>query len=123
MTKVNTIDEYIEQFSMDIQEKLNEFRKAIKDVAPDATEKISYQMPTFYYYGNLVHFAVSTNHYGFYPSPSGIENFKNELSNYKFSKGAIQFPKDEPLPIDLIQKIVKFRLNENKEKFDSKKKK
>ena len=123
MVNFNTIDEYNEQFPDEIKEKLTEIRNTIKEMAPDAIEKISYQMPTFYYYGNLVHFAVSKNHYGFYPTASGIENFKEDLKQFKYSKGAIQFPKDAPLPIDLIKKIVQFRLIENKAKFDSKKKK
>ncbi len=123
MTNYKNIDDYIQQFPADIQEILNIFRRTIKQSAPDAVEKISYQMPTFYYLGNLVHFAVSSNHFGFYPSPSGIENFKDELQNYKYSKGAIQFPKDKELPIELIKKIVEFRVKENEQKAISIKKK
>jgi uncharacterized protein YdhG (YjbR/CyaY superfamily) len=108
-----SIDEYILLFPPEIQEILKTLRKVIKDAAPDAKEKISYQMPTFYLYGNLVHFAVCKNHIGFYPASSGINAFKNELSEYKGSKGAIQFPIKEPLPYELISEIVKFRVAEN----------
>lgn len=119
----NTIDEYISQFSINIQEKLKEIRKIIKETAPEASEKISYQMPTFYLLGNLIHFAAFKNHIGLYPTPSGIENFGEELKGYKTSKGAIQLPIDKPIPYNLIIKIVKFRVAENIEKNESKKKK
>lgn len=109
----NTIDDYIATFPNDIQKKLQEMRATIKETAPDAEEKISYQMPTFFLKGNLVHFAAFKNHIGFYPVPTGIEKFKKELSAYKTSKGAVQFPLDKPLPLDLIRKILKFRLAEN----------
>lgn len=115
-----TIDVYISQFPAEIQDTLNTLRKVIKEAAPDAVEKISYQMPTFALYGNLVHFAAFKNHIGFYPTASGIEAFKAELSEYKGSKGAVQFPKDKPLPYELISKIVKFRVAENMEKAESK---
>lgn len=108
-----TIDEYIASFPLDIQEKLNKIRKTIKDAAPEATEKISYMLPTFYLKRNLVHFAAFKNHIGFYPAPSGVENFKDELTGYKTSKGAIQFPLDKEIPYDLISRIVKFRVKEN----------
>jgi uncharacterized protein YdhG (YjbR/CyaY superfamily) len=88
-------------------------RATIKAAAPDATEKISYQMPTFALKGNLVHFAAYKNHIGFYPAPRGIEAFKDELSKYKGAKGSVQFPIGEPLPLDLITRIVKFRVAEN----------
>jgi uncharacterized protein YdhG (YjbR/CyaY superfamily) len=116
----NTIDDYIATFPKDIQEKLQEMRATIKETAPDAEEKISYQMPTFYLKGNLVHFAAFKNHIGFYPVPTGIEKFKKELSAYKTSKGAVQFPLDNPLPVDLIRKIVKFRVAENMKKAEEK---
>lgn len=109
-----TIDEYIRQFPPSVQEKLEKLRKVIKDAAPDSTERISYQMPTFYLQGNLVHFAAFKHHIGFYPAPSGIERFKEELAGYKSSKGAVQFPIDEPLPYELISRIVIFRAGENK---------
>ena len=112
-TTINTIDDYILQFSQEIQDILIMLRKVIKESAPDAEEKISYQMPTFVLHGNLVHFAAYKNHIGFYPSPSGIVAFKNELSKYKGAKGSVQFPIEQPLPYDLISKIVKFRVAEN----------
>lgn len=110
---MNLIDEYIKKFPEDVQGKLEELRQLIGDNAPDAVEKFSYGMPTFYLNGNLVHFAAYRGHIGFYPAPSGIEAFKDELSLYKTSKGAIQFPIDEELPLDLIKKIVQFRVGEN----------
>jgi uncharacterized protein YdhG (YjbR/CyaY superfamily) len=119
----NTIDEYIDLFSPEIQKILKQLRKIIKEVAPEAIEKISYKMPTFYLHGNLVHFAVHKTHIGFYPTPRGIDNFKNELSEYKTSKGAVQFPIDKIIPYELIRKIVKFRVSENIKKADSKLKK
>lgn len=111
--KPHNIDEYIENFSPEIQEILQNIRNIIKDSAPDATEAISYQMPTFKLNGNLVHFAVCKNHIGFYPTPSGIVNFADELSKYKTSKGAVQFPLNVPIPFELMDKIVKFRVIEN----------
>lgn len=111
--KYTSIDEYILQFPEKVQTILEELREVIKQAAPDATEIISYQMPTFYLHGNLVHFAAYKNHIGFYPAPSGIEAFKNELSMYKGAKGSVQFPINEPLPFDLISEIVKYRVAEN----------
>ncbi len=108
-----TIDEYIAGFPTDVQEVLQKIRMAIHEAAPQATEKISYQMPTFYLKGNLVHFAAFKEHIGFYPVPTGIEKFKKELSVYKQGKGSVQFPLDQPMPYDLITKIVKFRVKEN----------
>jgi len=108
-----TIDEYILLFPPKIQEILNMLREVIKESAPNAKEKISYQMPTFVLNGNLVHFAAHKNHIGFYPTPSGINAFKQELSDYKGAKGSIQFPIEKPLPYHLISKIVKFRVAEN----------
>jgi uncharacterized protein YdhG (YjbR/CyaY superfamily) len=119
----HTIDEYIMQFSPEVQEILKTLRKVIKESAPNATEKISYQMPTFFLYKNLVHFAAFKNHIGFYPTPSGIEAFKEELSGYKGSKGAIQFPLNKPIPYKLISKIVKYRVAENMKKAEDKMKK
>lgn len=108
-----TIDEYIIQFPPGIQEILKELRKVIKEAAPDAQEKISYGMPAFVLHGNLVYFAAFKNHIGFYPAPNGIDAFKQELSEYKGSKGTVQFPIGKPLPYDLISRIVKFRVAEN----------
>jgi uncharacterized protein YdhG (YjbR/CyaY superfamily) len=115
-----SIDEYIILYPPETQEILKTLREVIKAAAPTAEEKISYQMPTFYLHGNLVHFAVCKKHIGFYPAPSGINAFKNELSEYKGSKGAIQFPINKPLPFELISKIVKFRVSENMELADAK---
>ncbi len=114
--EVITIDDYILQFPEDIQSILTQIRQVIKEAAPEAEEKISYQMPTFYLYGNLVHFAAYKNHIGFYPAPSGIEAFKEELAIYKGGKGSIQFPIAKPMPFVLIRKIVAFRVEENKRK-------
>lgn len=119
----SSIDEYISTFPESTQIILEELRATIKAAAPEATEKISYQMPTFYLKGNLVHFAAFKNHIGFYPAPRGIEAFKDELSVYDGSKGTVRFPIDEPLPLDLISRIVKFRVAENLEKAQMKKRK
>ncbi len=108
-----TIDEYIMAFPEEVQEKLREIREVIKTAAPGAEERISYQIPAFWLKGNLVYFAAFQNHIGFYPTSSGIESFKNELTSYKFAKGTVQFPIDKPLPLELIGKIVKFRVSEN----------
>ncbi len=116
----SSIDEYIATFPPDIQEILQQLRATIKAAAPDATEKISYQMPTFFLKGNLVYFAAHKSHIGFYPAPRGIEAFKEELSAYKGSKGTVQFPYSEPLPLDLITRIVQFRAAENRQKAASK---
>lgn len=110
---MNLIDDYILQFPKEIQRKLQELRQVIKESAPEAEERISYKMPTYYLRGNLVHFAAYSRHIGFYPAPSGIEAFKDQLEGYKTSKGAIQFPLDDDLPLGLIRKIVKFRVEEN----------
>ncbi|MDO8811579.1 MAG: DUF1801 domain-containing protein [Gallionella sp.] len=111
-----TIDEYIADFPPEVQASLERLRLTIRTAAPDATEKISYQMPTFYFNGNLVHFAAYKHHVGFYPAPSGISAFQQELSVYKTSKGAVQFPLDKPLPLELVKKIVGFRVKENSKK-------
>ncbi|NTW43240.1 MAG: hypothetical protein HGB14_02130 [Anaerolineaceae bacterium] len=108
-----SIDEYIATFPVEVQKILQELRATIKVSAPDAEEKISYQMPTFFLKGNLVHFAAYKNHVGFYPTPSGIEKFQQELSKYEGAKGSVKFPINQPLPLSLIQKIVEFRVLEN----------
>jgi len=109
-----SIDEYIATFPEETQKILQKLRETIKACAPQAEEKISYQMPTFALKGNnLVHFAAFKNHIGFYPTPSGIEAFKQELAGYEGAKGSVQFPIDEPLPLELIGKIVRFRVTEN----------
>jgi uncharacterized protein YdhG (YjbR/CyaY superfamily) len=96
-----------------VQTLLIALRATIRSAAPDATEKMSYQMPTFYLNGNLVHFAAFRKHIGFYPAPNAIVAFQEELKRYKTSKGAVQFPIDKPLPLDLITRIVAFRVEEN----------
>ena len=119
-TVASTIDEYILGFPSPVQEILKELKRVIKDTAPDAEEKISYQMPTFVLHGNLVHFAAYKNHIGFYPAPSGIDAFKEELAEYKGAKGSVQFPLEKPIPYELISRIVKYRVAENMEKAKSK---
>jgi uncharacterized protein YdhG (YjbR/CyaY superfamily) len=114
-TPFSSIDAYIASFPEQVQDILNTLRATIRAAAPDAEEKISYQMPTFSLKGNLVHFAAHTNHIGFYPTPSGIAAFQDELSGYKGAKGSVQFPLEQPLPLDLIQRIVQFRVAENLE--------
>ncbi|MBE2224224.1 MAG: DUF1801 domain-containing protein [Anaerolineae bacterium] len=122
-TAPTTIDEYIASFPPDVQEILQKVRATIKEAAPDAAETISYQMPTFTLKGNLVHFGAFKSHIGFYPVPSGIEAFAEELAPYRAGKGSIQFPFDKPIPYDLITKVVKFRVEENLRKAEAKKKK
>jgi len=107
------IDDYIAGYPKDVQVILKKIRTTIKKAAPEAEEAMSYQMPTFKLKGNLVHFAAFKNHIGFYPAPTGIEQFKKELAIYQKGKGTLQFPLDKPLPLGLITKIVKFRVKEN----------
>jgi uncharacterized protein YdhG (YjbR/CyaY superfamily) len=111
--KPKNIDEYILGFPNDVQKILEQIRITIKQEAPGAEEAIKYQMPTFVLNGNLVHFAAFKEHIGFYPTPSGTEQFREELSAYKTGKGSIRFPLTKPIPFDLIRKIVKFRVKEN----------
>lgn len=110
---VNTIDEYIAQFSQQEQKKLQELRKMIKNISTKAEEKMSWKMPTFSQKGNVVHFAMHKNHIGFYVGSTAIKAFEDELANYKYAKGTIQLPKDQPLPKDLIEKIVQFNIEKN----------
>ena len=109
----NEIDDYIENFPSETQVLLQELRKIIKKAAPKAEEIISYKMPAYKQSGILVYFAGYKNHIGFYPTSSGIKNFNHEFGNYKWSKGAVQFPLNEKLPKTLISKIVKHRLETN----------
>lgn len=118
-----SIDEYIATFPEETQKILEELRATIKASAPDAEEKISYQIPTFALKGNLVHFAVWKNHIGFYPTSSGTRAFRHELSIYESAKGSVKFPIDKPLPLKLISKIVKFRVAENLKNAENKSKK
>ena len=115
-TTSNAIDKYIAIFPQDVQAILEKIRATIQKAAPDAEETINYGVPTFTLKGNLVHFAGFKSHIGFYPTPSGIEKFKKELSIYEGAKGSVQFPLDKPIPYALIEKIVKFRVKENLEK-------
>ena len=115
-TTPKTIDEYIAGFPHEVQDILEKVRNAIRKAAPDAEETIKYQIPTFTFKGNLVHFAAFKKHIGFYPTPSGIEKFKTELSVYEGGKGSVQFPLDKPIPFALIGKIVKFRVKESLER-------
>jgi uncharacterized protein YdhG (YjbR/CyaY superfamily) len=119
----NGIDEHIAKFPKDVQSILEKIRETIQKAAPDAQETINYGIPTFTLEGNLVHFAGFKNHIGFYPTPSGIEKFKKELSIYEGAKGSVKFPLDKPIPYTLISKIVKFRVKENLAKADAKAKK
>jgi uncharacterized protein YdhG (YjbR/CyaY superfamily) len=114
--KLETIDEYIDTFPGDVQVILQDLRQTIGEAAPQAEETINYQIPTFKLNGNLVHFAAYKKHIGFYPAPSGIEAFKDELAPYEVSKGAIKFPIGEPIPLDLVSKIVQFRVTEQLKK-------
>lgn len=108
------IDEYIAGFDADVRAILEQLRTSIRKAAPEATEAIKYRIPTFVQNGNLVHFAAFKHHVGFYPTSSGIERFKDELSPYKFAKGSVQFPLDKPVPLKLVEKIVRFRVSEAK---------
>lgn len=117
-----TIDQYIAGFPPEVQEILQEIRMTIEEAAPGAQETIKYRMPTFTLKGNLVHFAAFKQHIGFYPVPSGIEAFKEDLSPYKVGKGSVQFPLDKPIPLDLIRRIVEFRVKENLARAEAKRK-
>jgi uncharacterized protein YdhG (YjbR/CyaY superfamily) len=108
------IDRYISNFPRDVQGILKKIRDIISKVAPDATEAIKYKIPTFVLNENLVHFAGYKKHIGFYPTPSAIEKFRDELSAYEIAKGSIKFPLDNPIPYGLIKKMVLFRVNEVK---------
>ncbi len=115
-TDFKTIDEYIDSFPPPARFVLEEMRNAIREVAPGASEKISYQIPTFHQNGNLVHFAAYETHFGFYPGAGGVAAFKDDLKGYKTGKGSIQFPIDKPVPLELIKRIVKYRVGENQKK-------
>ena len=112
-TAPTTIDEYIAHCPAEVQPLLNQIRTVIHEAAPEAVERISYQMPGFYQKGMLVWFGGFKDHISFFPTGSGVEAFKAELTQYKLAKGTIQFPLDQPIPFDLIRKIVKYRLEEN----------
>lgn len=118
-----SIDEYIAGFPSDVQEMMKKIRLTIRKAAPDAEERISYQIPTFTLNGNLVHFGAFKRHIGFYPASTGIEKFKSELSAYEGAKGTVRFPFEKPIPFALISKIVKFRVKENLDRAEAKGKK
>lgn len=122
-TSPKNIDDYIAGCPVEVRGRLQTLRRTIHEVAPDAEEAISYQMPAFKLNGNLVYFAAFKGHIGFYPIPTGIEKFKKELSAFNQGRGSVQFPNDQPLPLALIRKIVAFRVKENKAKAASKAKK
>lgn len=114
--QTTAIDEYIKAFPDDVKTILEEVRRVIRDVAPDAVEAIAYGIPTFKLNGkNMVHFGGWKTHIGFYPTPSGTATFQTELAPYKFAKGSIQFPLDQPIPYDLIKKIARYRIQEIQE--------
>jgi uncharacterized protein YdhG (YjbR/CyaY superfamily) len=113
--KFDTIDDYIGIFPPDIQEILQNLRRTIREIVPEAEEAIRYGIPTFRFRGNLVHFAAYRDHVGFYPGPSAIDAFREELSPYDLSKGTIRFPIDKPVPLDLVRRIVQYRVKEEQE--------
>ena len=121
-TDFKTIDEYIALQSKENALILEKIHQIIRTIVPNAEEKISYGIPTFKLHGNLVHFAAYKNHIGFYPGASGVAQFTSELSKYNTSKGTIQFQLDEEIPYDLIKKITEFRVYENIQKNNKKKK-
>jgi uncharacterized protein YdhG (YjbR/CyaY superfamily) len=121
--KPKSIDEYIAGFSPDVQEILQKIRRTVKKAAPEATETIKYQMPTFMLKGNLVYFAAFKNHIGFFPPVTGNEKLMNELSVYEGPKGSLKFPLDKPIPYNLIRRIINIRVRENLEKAGAKQKK
>jgi uncharacterized protein YdhG (YjbR/CyaY superfamily) len=109
----STVNGYIRSFPSEVRKKLEQLQETIKETAPGAEETISYGIPTFDLHGrHLVHFAAFRHHIGFYPTPSAIEAFKDELSPYHLSRGTVQFPIDAPLPLDLVQRMVAFRVRE-----------
>ena len=111
-----SVDAYIQSFPEDIRTKLQAIRAVITSTVPEVQEKISYQMPGFFYKGPLVYFAAFRNHIGFYPTPNGIEEFKSDLAKYKQGKGSVQFPIDEEMPLELIARITAYRAEGNRQK-------
>jgi uncharacterized protein YdhG (YjbR/CyaY superfamily) len=115
MKAYKNIDDYIHQFPDDsVQSVLNKLRQTIHAAAPKAQEAIKYGIPTFTLNGNLVHFGAFKNHIGFFPTPTAIVAFKKDLSEYKISKGTVQFPLDKPIPYGLVKKIVQYRVKQIK---------
>jgi uncharacterized protein YdhG (YjbR/CyaY superfamily) len=115
-SEYRTIDQYIAAFPPEVQQILSKLRAVIRRAAPDAEEAIRYGIPTFRLNGNLVHFAAFKNHIGFYPTPSALEQFRKELSAYTTKKGTVQFPSGQPVPYDLVERIVRFRVRESQER-------
>ncbi|MGL6268568.1 MAG: iron chaperone [Chitinophagaceae bacterium] len=122
-TIASDVDSYIAGFPQKVQVMMKKLRSCIKKAAPDAEESISYMMPAYKLNGPLVYFGGYEKHIGFYPTGSGIAPFQKEISVYKHSKGAVQFPLDEPLPLDLVERMVKYRVKENLVKAQIKKQK
>ncbi len=117
------VDSYISGYPPTVQKMLKQLRAAVRKAAPKAEESISYMMPAYKLNGPLVYFGAYEKHIGFYPTGSGVAAFQKEIASYKSSKGAIQFPLDQPLPLELVEKIVKFKAKENMMKAEIKKKK
>ena len=118
--RFNSVDQYIKSLPSESKEKIVELRSIIRKVAPEAEELISYNMPSFNYYGRLLYYAAFKSHIGFYPMASGIAAFKSDISKFKWAKGSVQFPLDKPLPATLITKIIRYRVKENREKYELK---
>lgn len=112
----NPVETYIASFPEPVQKLMHHIAATIRAAAPGATEETSYQMPSFHLNGPVAYFAVYKHHIGFYPTPSAITHFKKEIAQYKSSKGAVQFPLDKPIPYDLIDKMVRFKVSENSHK-------
>jgi uncharacterized protein YdhG (YjbR/CyaY superfamily) len=116
MNAAANVDEYLAGFTGEIRQKLDQLRALIRSAAPDAEEGIGYGMPAYKMNGILVYFAGTKSHIGFYPTGSGVAQFQHDLTGYSVSKGTIRFPIAQPLPVELIKRIVRFRLEENREK-------
>jgi uncharacterized protein YdhG (YjbR/CyaY superfamily) len=123
MNKPRDVNEYIGSFPADVQQKLQQIREVIKNAAPHTKEIISYGMPAYKQHGNLVYFGAAKKHLGFYPGAAAIAYFKTELAAYKGAKGSVQFPYNQPMPLDIVTKIVLFRIAEDEERAWAKKKK
>jgi uncharacterized protein YdhG (YjbR/CyaY superfamily) len=120
-TEITTVDQYIGQFPADVQERLIQMRDTIRAAAPDAQEILSYGMPAYAQAGNLVYFGAAKAHIGFYPTPQGVETFAEEFSAYKGNKGSVQFPNNQPLPLDLVRRVTESRVEQNLAKAAAKK--
>ncbi len=117
---MDEVTQYIAKFPQEVQDALTQIRSAVREAAPSATEGLAYGMPAYKTHGKpLVYFGGYKKHIGFYATPSGHQEFEAELSGYKQGKGSVQFPLDQPMPLDLIQRIVRFRVEENERKKNS----